>query len=256
LNVLTLSNLCLIVTVAVRILRLSVPHSVENGTDHVILDCEYNYSVSDLRLVVKWFYNENLEPIYQWIPKLNARHISEMLLGRLNLSYKVNSPDPYFQYRALYLLRPTLDIAGKYTCQVMSLAGHDQRHQVMMVYAPAKRFSLSQTEVSSSDVGVSCEAVGLYPRPEISLKLIFPQTSKQLLLQESKKYVNITRSLYSIWLSGWFREDDLPETNKIVVECEVSIPGTDYKVSKEISFYTGLTTSNRGEEINPTFTSS
>ncbi|XP_076350213.1 uncharacterized protein LOC143246863 isoform X2 [Tachypleus tridentatus] len=224
-------------TVAVRILRLSVPQSVENGTDHVILDCEYNYSVSDLRLVVKWFYNENLEPIYQWIPKLNTRHISEMLFGRLNLSYKVNSLDPYYHYRALYLLRPTLDIAGKYTCQVMSLAGHDQRHQVMLVYAPAKRFSLTQTDVSISDMEVSCEAVGLYPRPQVSLKIIFPDTSEQLLLQKFKKYMNVTSSLYSIWLSGSLRQSDFPDRNMIVVECEVYIPYTDYKVSRTISYY-------------------
>ncbi|XP_076350212.1 uncharacterized protein LOC143246863 isoform X1 [Tachypleus tridentatus] len=231
-------------TVAVRILRLSVPQSVENGTDHVILDCEYNYSVSDLRLVVKWFYNENLEPIYQWIPKLNTRHISEMLFGRLNLSYKVNSLDPYYHYRALYLLRPTLDIAGKYTCQVMSLAGHDQRHQVMLVYAPAKRFSLTQTDVSISDMEVSCEAVGLYPRPQVSLKIIFPDTSEQLLLQKFKKYMNVTSSLYSIWLSGSLRQSDFPDRNMIVVECEVYIPYTDYKVSRTISYYPGLTASN------------
>ncbi|XP_022241931.1 uncharacterized protein LOC111085837 [Limulus polyphemus] len=229
----------------VKILRLSVPHSVQNGTDHVILDCEYNYTVNDLRLVVKWFYNNNLEPIYQWIPKLDSRHISQKFKGRLDLSYKVNSPDPYFYYRALYVQQPTLDISGKYTCQVMSLAGHDQRQQKMMVYSQAKSFSFSHTEISSSEREISCEAMGLFPRPEMSINIILPKHSKQPLLQESKKYVNITRELYSIWLSGRFHEKDFPKADKVVLECEVYIPETDYKMSKEISFYTGLATANK-----------
>ncbi|XP_076335160.1 uncharacterized protein LOC143238640 [Tachypleus tridentatus] len=168
-----------------------------------------------------------------------------MLDGKLDLSYKVNSPDPYFYYRALYILRPTLEISGKYTCQVMSLAAHDQRNQRMIVYSPAKKFSISQNEVSNVENYVSCEASGLYPRPEISFRLIIPRFTKQTWLQASKKYINITTDLYSIWLSGILHQGNLPKRDETVLECEVCIPETDYKVSKEISFYTGLTTSNK-----------
>ncbi|XP_022258579.1 uncharacterized protein LOC111089786 isoform X2 [Limulus polyphemus] len=224
---------CLHVALAVKILRLSVPQSVQNGTDHVILDCEYNYTANDLRLVVKWFFNNNLEPIYQWIPKLNSRHISEMLINRLDRSYKVNSPDPYFHYRALYLLHPTLEISGKYTCQVLSLAGHDQQHQKMIVY------------FSSLETDISCEAMGLFPQPDISVSAILPKHFKDPFLQAPKKFVNITKELYSIWISGTFNQKDFPKTDKIVLQCEVHIPETDYKVSKELSFYTGLATVNK-----------
>ncbi|XP_022258574.1 uncharacterized protein LOC111089786 isoform X1 [Limulus polyphemus] len=236
---------CLHVALAVKILRLSVPQSVQNGTDHVILDCEYNYTANDLRLVVKWFFNNNLEPIYQWIPKLNSRHISEMLINRLDRSYKVNSPDPYFHYRALYLLHPTLEISGKYTCQVLSLAGHDQQHQKMIVYSQAKTFSFSHTKVSSLETDISCEAMGLFPQPDISVSAILPKHFKDPFLQAPKKFVNITKELYSIWISGTFNQKDFPKTDKIVLQCEVHIPETDYKVSKELSFYTGLATVNK-----------
>lgn len=55
-----------------QITDLTVPRSVRNGSDYVILDCQYALLPDDLKpdsgLVVKWFYNSIPSPIYQWIP--------------------------------------------------------------------------------------------------------------------------------------------------------------------------------------------
>ncbi|CAN7945844.1 unnamed protein product, partial [Ixodes pacificus] len=119
----------------VTIRRLSVPRWVRNGTDTpVVLDCEYVYNENDLKLVVKWFFNDGLEPVYQWIPEMNSREAFGVLQGRLDPSFSVNSRDDYSQYRAIRILRPTRELSGKYTCVVASLAGQDARHQDMTVY--------------------------------------------------------------------------------------------------------------------------
>ncbi|GBN18708.1 hypothetical protein AVEN_150847-1 [Araneus ventricosus] len=119
----------------VEIRRLSVPRWVENGTEKsVTLDCEYVYNENDIRLVVKWFFEENLEPVYQWIPELGVRHTSGILHGRLDLNYTVNTVDAYSRYRALKISEPSTELSGKYTCLVTSLAGQDSRAQLMTVF--------------------------------------------------------------------------------------------------------------------------
>ncbi|XP_042147703.1 uncharacterized protein LOC8052182 [Ixodes scapularis] len=146
----TLGCLPLQGVLCVAIWKLSVPRWVQNGTeDPVLLDCEYVYNENDVRLVVKWFFNDMLEPVYQWIPELNARQTSGILSGRLDDSFKVGGPKDS-QYRALRIIRPTTELSGRYTCVVSSMAGHDSREQSMMVYVPAKNFTLTYVTTSSS----------------------------------------------------------------------------------------------------------
>lgn len=58
--------------VGLQITDLRVPPSVRNGSEYVILDCEYALLPEDLKeesgLVVKWFFNHSPSPVYQWIP--------------------------------------------------------------------------------------------------------------------------------------------------------------------------------------------
>lgn len=133
----------------VAIWKLSVPRWVQNGTEEpILLDCEYVYNEHDVRLVVKWFFNDLLEPVYQWIPELNARQTSGILTGRLDDSFTVGGSRDS-QYRALRIIRPTTELSGRYTCVVSSMAGQDSREQSMMVYVPAKNFTLSYVTTSA-----------------------------------------------------------------------------------------------------------
>ncbi|KAL3244160.1 hypothetical protein MRX96_019425 [Rhipicephalus microplus] len=136
----TISCLSLQGALCVAIWKLSVPRWVPNGTEEpVLLDCEYVYNEHDVRLVVKWFFNDLLEPVYQWIPELNSRQASGILAGHLDDS-SYTGPS---QYRALRIIRPTTEMSGLYTCVVSSLAGIDSRQQSMMVYVPARNFTLT-----------------------------------------------------------------------------------------------------------------
>lgn len=64
-------------------------------------------------LVVKWFLNDDPEPIYQWIPELNSRVASDKLKGKINMNFMVNSGHNYTKYRAINLIKPTTDLSGK-----------------------------------------------------------------------------------------------------------------------------------------------
>lgn len=112
-----------------------MPRWVKNGTeDSIVLDCEYIYNENDIRLVVKWFFESNLEPVYQWIPELNRRHISGILKNRVDMDFSVNTGDAYSRFRALRIPKPSIELSGKYTCLVTSLAGQDSREQTMTVF--------------------------------------------------------------------------------------------------------------------------
>ncbi|XP_064469220.1 uncharacterized protein LOC135383849 [Ornithodoros turicata] len=227
--------------VCVAIWKLSVPRWVQNGTDDpVLLDCEYVYNENDVRLVVKWFFNDMLEPVYQWIPELNTRHTSGILTGRLDDSFRVNTQDS--QYRALKIIRPTTELSGRYTCVVSSLAGHDSKEQSMMVYVPAKNFTLSyntKTRESGSEsrVEVQCVARGLHPRPTLRLFSITPDMARTE-LERGRPRTRKVNGTYDIELSRTFRTVQLPAA--LTFECVLEIPGTDYEVRRRTVFNPGL----------------
>ncbi|OQR72241.1 hypothetical protein BIW11_10513 [Tropilaelaps mercedesae] len=155
---------------AVRIERLSVPSSVENGTaESVVLDCIYSYSEEDQQLVVKWFFNQDPKPIYQWIPDLRKRSYSSKSRfdGHINRSYAATQ-DPHTRYRALNILRPTTDMSGTYACSVTSLQGQDTRAADMIVYAKPKKFDLSfQRPAHSEETQFRCQVEGIFPAPQV-----------------------------------------------------------------------------------------
>lgn len=249
----------------VAIWKLSVPRWVQNGTeDPVLLDCEYVYNENDVRLVVKWFFNDMLEPVYQWIPELNARQTSGILTGRLDDSFKVGGPKDS-QYRALRIIRPTTELSGRYTCVVSSLAGHDSREQSMMVYVPAKNFTLTYVTTSASSspassssssgksrgrgsgsgtgpgasgsvVEVHCGARGLHPRPTLRLFSITPDM-RRTEVQRGRPRTRKVNGTYDIELSRSFGADQLPPA--LTFECVLEIPGTDYEVRRRTVYNPG-----------------
>lgn len=145
-------------THGIRILDVVVPQFVENGTaDSVVLDCVYQYSLEDQQLVVKWFFNQDPKPIYQWIPDLNKRSYSKSRFeGHIDRHFEVPPPstpmlvhhhrrgglanndngpaDKYTKYRALKIMRPTTEMSGSYSCSVTSLQGQDTKTKEMIVY--------------------------------------------------------------------------------------------------------------------------
>lgn len=114
--------MCFLVAVrGVHINDLRVPSVIRNGTEEfVILDCDYHIEEREKAgLVVKWFFNKQHSPVYQWIPNQRPQDLG-ILRGKLNLDYKADS-DTYKMYRALKIIRPSIELTGMYaSCYVNS----------------------------------------------------------------------------------------------------------------------------------------
>lgn len=229
-------------SLAVEIRRLSVPRWIQNGTEEsVVLDCEYTYNENDIRLVVKWFYEDNLEPSYQWIPELNKRYVSGVLRDRLDLNFAVNTVDAYSRFRALKLVKPTTELSGKYTCLVTSLAGQDSREQVMTVFVPESEFDLSYEELSSGLLNVTCDAKTLFPKPLMKLYLS-PGSGRAPQIVTDAKTVMKRRpnSAYDVYLYRTFKISDLAKNDATVFECLLELPGTTYLKTKTVAYFPGI----------------
>ena len=113
-----------------------MPKFVENGTlQSVVLDCPFTFdSKIDQNLVVKWFFNEDPEPIYQWIVDLNSRHVPKQYWDLVNINYTVPNTDRWQRGRALNLIRPTVELNGRYGCNVLSIMSQDSAEANMIVY--------------------------------------------------------------------------------------------------------------------------
>ena len=56
---------------AVSIHELKIPRAVEVGSENVVLDCNYDYDVAEeAGLEVKWYFNREPAPFFQWIAGL------------------------------------------------------------------------------------------------------------------------------------------------------------------------------------------
>ncbi|KAH6930786.1 hypothetical protein HPB50_018394 [Hyalomma asiaticum] len=246
---------------AVTIRRLIVPRWVRNGTETpAVLDCEYVYNENDLKLVVKWFFNDGPEPVYQWIPEMRLREAFGVLQGRLDDTFSVNSRDVYSQYRAIRILRPTWELSGKYTCMVTSLAGQDVRHQDMTIFVPAKSFSFnysssgpgsalhSRSQTTENALRLLCVARGTYPRPELNLYLI--KGAKRRSADEAgfRTFTTTTvdEGLFDVVLHADMPDSQLSSLADLF-ECVLEIPHSNYALTRSMSIAHELTWGAYGE---------
>ncbi|KAK5644998.1 hypothetical protein RI129_006298 [Pyrocoelia pectoralis] len=81
--------LCLDVTKGVRINKLQVPEVTHIGNP-VILDCDYSWEeTKDDGIVVKWYFNEEKIPVYQWIATQKPQVLGEYFYILQNFMYRV-----------------------------------------------------------------------------------------------------------------------------------------------------------------------
>lgn len=122
--------------VGVQITDLRVPHEVKNGsTSPAVLDCLYTLrpeeSSADAGLVVKWFFNNSPEPVYQWIPGEKPQDLG-ILRGRLKLGHRASN-NRATMHRALYIVNPTTELTGEYRCSVSTFNDEDFMTKKMIV---------------------------------------------------------------------------------------------------------------------------
>ncbi|KAG8228945.1 hypothetical protein J437_LFUL009427 [Ladona fulva] len=165
-------------TEALKLLGLKVPGLVQNGTEEsVVLDCLYDLGSAEnsaeggkrLGLVVKWFFEGDPYPVYQWIPKHPPQGQGK-LRGRVDLDYRATN-DESTMHRALFIKKPTVELSGQYTCTVSTFDDEKSLSKTMVVYVPEKTMEMWQSKPRDDVVRVTCKAKGVYPEPNVTLFL-------------------------------------------------------------------------------------
>ena len=114
------------------------PAVIENGSlSHIILDCPYTLDPGEEKsLVLKWYLNSHTLPLYQWIPPSPPQGLGSMR-HKLNLDYAVTT-DPHQRHRALFILRPSIEMSGRYTCKVSTLENEEISSSNLIIYIPPR----------------------------------------------------------------------------------------------------------------------
>ena len=124
----------------------------------MVLDCEYSSSKHlDKNITLKWYFqtfqdlnindysnNGQSKPskpnerdlVYEWIPRFNFRYVSTNFQQHFDWDFHFNSTGEHNgqAFRALPLLRPLVDHSGRYTCQVSSTMGVEEKTEDMLVF--------------------------------------------------------------------------------------------------------------------------
>ena len=217
----------------VKIHELVVPSVVEEGSENVLLDCNFQYNASEAeQLEVKWYHNQDPAPFCQWIAGMGDS--KPQLIGdtkfaaAVDLSYTAGS-DSHTRYRALLLHRPGPALAGTYTCKVSSLESEAVARAEMMVYSPAVASEFKQKKLPGNKVNISCSFEGLYPAPVVKL------TWGNFELIEDAVEISPVEGAYDVTIHKTLEHSELPA--ETVFGCEVTIPGTEYFLREEAMYH-------------------
>ena len=127
-------------TRSVTINELTVPGVVEEGSENVLLDCNFSYNETEAdQLEIKWYFNQDPAPFCQWIAgkeDTKPQLIGNMFKDKVDLSFTAGTNN-HTKYRGLLLHKPSTSMSGTYTCKVSTLESEAVAEARMMVYSPA-----------------------------------------------------------------------------------------------------------------------
>lgn len=216
----------------VEIKSLRVPEVVQNGSEaSVVLDCDYSVE-NKAGLVVKWFFNNQTSPVYQWILNKKPQDLG-VLKGKLNLDYRA-SDDETKKHRALQILRPTTELSGEYRCIVSTFDGEASEAKKMIIYVPERTIELKQVKPNEDRVKVECSAEGVYPEPRMTINTNNAASNRKepLPIETIKER---TDGLFDISVSILIEDRELQTPTTF--SCELSIPEANYTVHRQSVYY-------------------
>jgi len=197
---------CIEGILSVKIRQLTVPSTVEAGSENILLDCDFDYDADErVQLDIKWYFNNEPSPFYTWVPEKMSRPqiIGERFRNHVDLDHVVQHvSDSHKKHRALLLKRPTTELSGLYTCKVSTFVSED----------------------------VSCSAKNIFPQPRIKLTWgLFEFDDSEAIVEESID--SNSQSGYDIVVHRLVDHSDLPP--ETVFGCVLTIPGTSYEIREE-----------------------
>ncbi|CAK9821049.1 hypothetical protein ANTPLA_LOCUS11073 [Anthophora plagiata] len=210
---------------ASKIYSLNVPQVVRNGTGPYDLSCIYNVKEEENGLVIKWYHNMN--QIYQWIPPMPPQDT-----GVIN-GY-AEHPEQNLMYsnsRSIIRLRMvTIEMSGEYTCTISTFQEEDWTRTKMIVYMPETTATIHVNSFNESHLNLTCVATGAQPRPMLKLYIegieVVDYSDKAVKSIDHGKTLSVKRS--AIINNA---------LEPMLLECEISIPHTDYKRREKIVYY-------------------
>lgn len=221
--------------VGVEIRKMKVPSEVESGTaPYVILDCDYDLAESESHQVdVKWFFRDDPQPFYQWLPGRPPQAIGDLFKNRIDLSHTVEGSDRFRQHRAIKILKPTTEFSGIYRCKVSSFVDEDFGQRKMIVYSPPWDMNLIYTRPDMDHINLTCSAFGVFPKPEVSLSW-GPRRDQR---GETTTLTIERDGLFDISVTKILKEALLqPET---IFQCFLEISGTKFSRREETMYFPG-----------------
>ncbi|XP_049831670.1 uncharacterized protein LOC126272688 isoform X8 [Schistocerca gregaria] len=205
-----------------QIEKLNVPEAVRNGSQSsLILDCDY--SVADPKhwdgLVVKWYFNNEPLPVYQWIKDEKPQGFG-VLKDRLNLTYEASS-EKEKKHRALQILNPTPDLSGEYKCVVSTFDNETSGSKKMVIFVPPEKdLEVVQTRHKEGAVNVSCRAEGVFPEPSLTI------THDRSPAADVKVHSSRRDSVYDVL--AWTVAEDQALSAPTTFHCDLRIPETNF----------------------------
>ncbi|KAI1303123.1 hypothetical protein HDE_02384 [Halotydeus destructor] len=227
----------IIPVICVDIKRVSLPthYDTTSGQD-LILDCDYGYNENDLKLVVRWYYNNTPEPIYQWIPEKDIRTVSEDIRDHFDFQHTTNPNDPYTKFRSMRIVNPEPYLSGRYVCDISSLASQDSRDTSLLIYASPRVFDFNYVvNKESGRLELECKALRAYPQPLVMLSKL--DSNNQLQPVENAPTTTHIGGRYDsvIKYSMPFKKSSNTQIHKF--ECSVDMPEVSFKRRKRISIH-------------------
>jgi len=220
----------------VQILSMAVPEAVEAGSEDIVLDCDFEYTEEEkMQLDIKWYFNNEPEPIYQWIPSQKGPQlISELFRDHVNLDFEINE-DSFKKHRALHIKNPLPHFSGTYMCKVSSFVDEDFDQKDLLIYAPPSSIKFSEMLLSGSEpLNVTCIASGMYPQPNATLT--WGHNSSDSERVENEPVVTFRDDgLVDIILSTSIAHNELDVIT--VIGCQISLPGTKFSIQEQTIFY-------------------
>ncbi|XP_053679059.1 uncharacterized protein LOC128729709 [Anopheles nili] len=200
---------------------------VPDPAEHLVLDCEYVIETHETGFVLKWLHND--VSIYQWIPPHRSPSSLNRMRDHVNRTFTVGN-EAMHKHRALALMHPSQDFAGKYSCSVQTFQSFDIKSADLFIIVPESAFTLKYYRDLNDLVTVVCSVFGIFPSPELSLWI-----NDYRLENGSANEIPVVEGLFdsSVSVQLVLYESLQPDD---VIRCMLTVPGTEYQRTKETVF--------------------
>ncbi|KZC09110.1 hypothetical protein WN55_11574, partial [Dufourea novaeangliae] len=192
---------------ASKINALNLPRVVRNGTGPIDLSCVYDVRSDENGLVVKWY--QNMDQVYQWIPPMLPQDVG--VINGLAEYPEENLRQP--NSRSVIRLRTvTVEMGGEYT-------------------SPEKDATIHVSSFNETHLNLTCVVNGAQPRPFLKFYVEGVEVHDYYDRTEKTEWYRKDLSVKVVIIRNTFEP--------MLLDCEVSIPQTEYKRRERIVYYPG-----------------